>query len=85
MKCLECGDKGTALIPENDPTFCSQQCAFDFAVRASSQYGKCEKHAKWFDVDFGCKACDDDEELDAMREKRDELEWEIRMLSGFLE
>jgi len=77
MKCLECGDKGKAKIPEEAPTFCSQECAFSFAVRAAGQYGRCEEHGKWFDVDFGCKACEDDESLEKMKEQRDELSQRI--------
>ena len=77
MKCLECGDKAEAKVPANRPTFCSDNCVVDFALRAASQYGQCETHGKWFDVDFGCKACDDDESLEKMREQRDELNQRI--------
>jgi hypothetical protein len=74
MKCLECGDKAEAKLPEDDPTFCSQNCAFNFAVRlAGYNYGKCEEHGKWFDVELGCKVCEDDQSLAKMKEQRDAL------------
>lgn len=82
MKCLECGDKGEAKTPEYQPTFCSAECVFAFAMRASSQYGRCEEHGKWFDVDFGCKACEDDESLEKMKQQRDELDQRIKSIES---
>lgn len=83
MKCLECGGGGEAVLPADNPTFCSEKCVWSFATRfAGYNYGACTKHNVWFDVELGCKACEDDETLEAMRQKRDKLDRRIKSIES---
>jgi len=63
--CLECHTK-KARLPEENKTFCSLKCGFEWAVQFSSEYLECgstwcEKHAVWYMTTQDCEHCGDEE------------------------
>ena len=76
--CLFCEEE-TAVLPNEDPVFCSASCAGEFA---RNTHAWCNKHRLWFHVNYGCKKCGKESELEDLQKRQVKIEEEISRLQA---